>query len=240
MATIYDITYSKVILNLLPPHWRQAIHIAWLNCLVKPMQWVRDWFYDCYIYTYGSYYCEPTTGNLYLNGALKPGASTIANKNDNVKFIDNSLWQCLTDGTDCSVDNPILTPTSANWKKLQADCFGMFDRQKFNAQKIVLEYVLNAYFNPLNYTDKIYIVNATPIDDTFIGDKTNATDPQLSDKDSPYSFFNIGDMAAVFLSYSYTIYVPVQIATDLGADYEKIIRTKNDKYNVCSIIYQII
>ena len=40
-------------------------------------------------------------------------------------------------------------------------------------------------------------------------------------------------------TYNYTIYVPTQIANDLGPDYENIIRSIADIYNFESLLYSV-
>ena len=259
---IFNIDYKQFLQNLLPAQWRQgARHTGLLNCFLFPLQWLHDWWYDSYIYSQNYYYFDGTV--LYENIGITYDITTnsysvpvpyniinppIANKGDNIRFADNGLWQCQKDNVNCISDNPKTNSASINWYRLQIDFVGLFDRMKFNARKVILEYVLNLYFNPKGYNYlngtfgryNIFIENNKNISASYIYDKSFLGGVFIYDKGKNGSDFWVWDIADSFLNICYTIYIPAQIATDLGSDYVNIIKALADKYNFLSVNYSII
>lgn len=235
---IYDITYSAVISNLLPPQYRTSKMLAWLNVLIYPLQWLRDKLFGIYIDSKDfSYNLEN-----YWDGQLP---ITINSAETAIRFYDNSVWISLVDNIYMSTNtnNPLkgqtISGTTEIWYKLQDDCIGFNERKTFNNQKIKFEYLLNRYFpNITGETNLIYIYNINTSFKMFeIGENEDFTSYIAFNEDESSSFISETDDENEV--YNFIIYVPTTISTLLGAEWSNKIRTIADKYNFIGLIYDI-
>ena len=231
---LYNIDYNGVVQNLLPPFLRKPIWSAWLNSMVKPIQWCRnilfDNWYESYIYTYVNY---------------QLAFFTIIDAYTLCRFQDNSVWITLVDNVDAIAFDPTkgkTTDLSGNviWYKVLSDCIGFRERLSYNNQKIIFEFLLNRYFNPLNYNDLIYI-DTMQINYMFeIGETyVNILDSVVIAETDDDSVFYISETDDENLLYNFIIWVPLQISIDMGINYKAIISSIADKYNYYGLIYDI-
>jgi hypothetical protein len=237
--SIYDVTYNSVDEKLSPFGYRgKSIFQKFLNVLTYPLQWLRDIFFD--------YYMDSATLAYYktaLDGT--GGAATIAMRGDVFRFIDNTVWECQTDGTALITDNPLLLPTSVNWLQFTQDCVGLNERIKYSSQKLLLEYILDRYFNPSGYIAlsghqyAIWIENLHIDNLFFIGEKFDGMGSAVISQDylygspDPDALFFISesdDMATEGNKYTFEVHIPTAIATDLGTDYIDIISEIVNRY----------
>ena len=137
----YDITYSQQIKNLLPSNKRKEKIIAFIQALVKPIQWLRDALFS-----------------TYLNGFIgdKWDNSTEYIYGQRVIYIDGGVYECVQTCTG-------ITPTNTDyWANVTESWIGLNERVNYNSQKLILEYALNRYFEtsffPPPLSSQIYIV----------------------------------------------------------------------------------
>jgi len=229
--SIYDINYNNVIGNLLPPFLRTESLKKWLYSLIKPVQWIRDRFFDNYVNSVVYTYCDGVT------------PLTVASAGTIVRFVDNSIWETQFDNVDAILYNPTLgttTDTDGNiiWIKVQDDFIGLNERLQYSNQKMLFEYLLNNYFKHYTGGNKIIISNNNISYNMF----------EIAEEDEFSSVITEFDVDSLFFisqtdneneEFNFTIYVPNQIATDLGTNYEKIISQVVDRYNYAGLIYKI-
>ena len=184
MANFYTFTYSNFVQQLLPPRWRKPKHQSWLTALFSPLQWLHDLFFNNYIdYDLNAVY------TYFVSGS----GSLIANKGDLIRFIDNSVWECQTNGTTVATNNPILGGsgyTATDWYQILTDSIGIWERKNYNCQKMTFEYLLNRYFNPTNDPNKIYITNNNTTQIAFLVG-ASATNTAMVGTSAYYSTPNI-------------------------------------------------
>src|ERR1700742_3388077 len=107
MSEIYDIDYGEMGVQLLPPDKRQPAMKAWVNVLLKPIQWLRDlWLGD---------YRTGSSGTLWLN-------STTYAKGERVVF-KGSAYESLADG---NLNN--LPTDITKWFIVQQNFIGVEER----------------------------------------------------------------------------------------------------------------
>ena len=100
MSSIYDINFSLLGKNLLPPNKRKTNMEAWIVSLLKPLQYSRDLFLEDYAY-----------------GAVYPYwmASTLYNEGTRRLYSDNAAYECIETHTSATADNKPGTGT--NWQR---------------------------------------------------------------------------------------------------------------------------
>ncbi len=223
--SIFDIDYNTQGRLLLPPKKRLPKWLAWIYSLMKPVQWVRDWFFDTYIGV--SNYNLFDAGQYYSLG-------------DRAIWFDNSIYECLNPNPELgSVSSPILLPDM--WFKIQ-DCFiGVDERSAYNSQIIVFEYALNRWFQNIVATDQIYIVvNQTNGDKALLAHTSPYS--MLMSQQSFASVVYMGSTYTPGSQYDYTIMVPAVLFASLGAtvtDQENAIRNIANKYNMAGMQYDV-
>lgn len=220
MPTIYDIDFSKLGVQVLPPDKRFTRQAAWQKVILSPLQYLRDlWF--------GSY----RTGSeapVYAAGTYAKYDQVVYNK---------AVYESLIDGN----TNP---PTdTASWKLVQTNYIGLYERITYNGQKLVLEYAMNKWFGttfrqpPL--VSDIYInINTLSIPVFVVG----ATESESSVVYTTGSSEFVINSYSVAVQYNFTIFCPVAVydALDpLMINNEKIFRAFVDKYVPAGITYEI-
>jgi hypothetical protein len=112
---------------MLPPLKRVSKFLAFGYILVKPLQWLRDVFFDSYA------------------GALTYSdwdISTSYSIGDKVKYTDYCSYISLTNSNLGNV------PTdTVNWYLISNDYVGLRQRSNFTGQKLLLEYALNKHYS---------------------------------------------------------------------------------------------
>lgn len=159
--SIYNINFGNEVEKLLPPAKREPKNLAWLRSLVKPIQWLRDLFFEDY-----------ANGN---NDALYDSLATYS-VGDRVRYM-NKIYECISNTT--AGTNP---SNITNWIKILDDFRGARERVTYNGQKIVLEWILNRWFgtsfiqpdstNPTNRSD-FYVDTQNTDDDSFLVGETS-------------------------------------------------------------------
>lgn len=219
--SIYDVDYSKVGPQLLPPDKRGNLVVRLLAAFLTPVQWLRDlWL--------GSFRTGPTVGE-WLN-------TTTYRKYDQVVYNIFVYVSLKNNNTDVPTD-----PSS--WLEIQSNFIGMSERILYNCQVLVLTYALNKRFKttfrqPNNVSDIYLGTFAKPISVFVVGGVEANSSKVYSNISSEfvidaYSFAGYVNM---------TIYVPVAVYNALDANpanRDIIIRSFADKYMAAGIIYTI-
>ena len=225
--SIFDINFNTQGKLLLPPKKRLTKWLAWIYTLLKPVQWLRDWFFGVYI--------DSANYTLFSNSG-----TTYYVLGDRVVWYDNSLYECLNPTlTLATVSSPILMPDM--WYKLQ-DCFiGVDERTAYNSQIIVLERALNRWFHNIGAVKQIYIVvNQTNGDKALLAN-TSLYSMTMS-RQSFASVVYMGNTYAPGTQYDYTIMIPAALYATLGptlTDQENAVRNIADKYNMAGMRYLV-
>lgn len=216
--SIYNISLSKIVSDLLPPKKRTDENKSFLSGLLTA--WHRR-STDLYDYKRGSGYPAYSAGTY--------------NQYDIVIF-EKAVYECWVDGT-------TTAPTdTSSWKQLNKSFIGVNERQYFNGNKLVLEYALNFWFgttfsNPPTLSD-IYITNNVNLTPTFRVGTTESASSSVGVESS--SEFVPVEYSATNQPPNFAINVPIAFYTALGANAEQIIRDYADKYVATSITYEII
>lgn len=219
--SFYDVDYSKVGPQLLPPDKRGSLLIRLVAAFLTPVQWLRD-------LSLGSYRVGPAAQDWL--------STTTYAKYDQVVY-NIFVYVSLKDG-----NTDIPTDTSS-WLVIQTNFIGMSERILYNCRTLVLTYALNKRFKtvfrqPPNVSD-IYIGTFAKPVSVFVVGGVEANSSKV---------YTIGSSEYVIDSYSFadyvnmTIYVPVAIYNALDpvpANREIIIRSYADKYMAAGIIYTI-
>ena len=223
--SIYDINYQSTGKTILPPSKRLPKWLAWIYSLLKPMQYVRDLFFDIFIG--GANYNIFDAGQFYSYG-------------DRAVWFDNTVVECLNDIPKLgSVSAPDITPE--NWIVVCENFIGVDERIKYNPQIIVLEWALNRWFRNEAATDQIYIQTNSTRSNFFLLGESSMYSSSMANQ-SVFSSFFIGNAYSAAIQYDFTIFVPVALFNTLGAsagDREEAVRNIANKYNTAGINYDI-
>lgn len=221
MPSIYDITYSKRVVELLPPDKRYEKAIAWWTAMVQQLQYLHtDVLVD---FRVGSNYPVYSAGSYNLG--------------DRVIF-GQSVYESLVSA------NTAVPTDAAKWKLYQLYFLGVDDRIKYNGQSLVLDYATNQRFKtnfrqPPLQSDIYFTVN-TPSAGVFVvgGDELNSS---ISWADRSDEF--IINLYSFTSFYNMTVHVPIAVFTALSTDAaarEKIISGFIDNILPSGIRYNII
>lgn len=218
--SIYDISYTNRVVELLPPDKRYSKTVAWFKAIVNQFQYLHtDIFVDF------------RTGSDYPT--YSPGSY---NKFDRVIY-GQSVYESLYDA------NTAVPTDTSKWRLYQLHFLGVEDRLKYNGQVLVLNYAINDRFGT-NYrqpplVSDIYFTINTPAVDVFVvgGDESNSS-----------SLFSTSSSDFVIDSYTFAAFtnfvinVPVAVYNALSADVaarDKIIRGFVDEILHAGIKYTI-
>ena len=224
MVNYYDIDYlDSFNQNMHPPFWRLPKFLAWMRTLLTPIAWLHKTFFYGYINS-GNYIHETQT--------------TLAYKGQQIRFWDSSVWECQIDGTNILTQSPSILPQ--NWIKVLDDCIGLVVRENFNNQKVVMEYLLNLYFNINNVSPGIYITNIFNTAEFWLVDLD-------SDLNATYIGATDGFDDALFWIYetdndsdinnSFIVNIPTSILDLMEGNLEKIYTIIN-RYNNFGVNYE--
>jgi hypothetical protein len=180
--------------------------------------------------------------------ALYSGATAYAVGNQ-VKYTDKSIYQCWV----ASTGN---LPTNTNyWFKIQDNFVGIEPRCKYNAQHILFEWALNEWFGttfvnvpgnsdiwigPGSPSDVVLYVGFTEVNSSLIvyGNGEAQTFIQAINIANTGDEFTINVPIAV--ANALTIPPATDIAPNISANNENIIRQIADLYNYAGITYNVI
>lgn len=219
--SIYDIDFVKQSADLLPPDKRQTKLKSFVYALCHPVQILRDLFHDDY--------ADGFTGSSW-------DSLLSYNPGDKVRYIDKSVYECQV------FSGPGVLPTNLNfWVKVQDNYIGLRERLKYNSQKILLEFILNKWFDvPPPAAPQIYIQNNNIYGNGFLLGQSGGTSGTMPNN-SIYQEYYLGE-SYTFGQYSFTVFVPTAIFSALNAhplNAENIIRAIVDKYVVAGNLYDV-
>ncbi|RYD57278.1 MAG: hypothetical protein EOP56_08185 [Sphingobacteriales bacterium] len=162
----YNINYTSLVHDTLPPDKRTTRHSRWLVALLSPIVWLKEEFFG-----------------LYMQGATYAAfvPLTVYNKGTRVIF-NRVIWESLMD------NNNRLIPFPGYWKRLSIPVIGAEERVWYSGHTIVLEWALNKMFKrtfrqPPAQSD-IYIVTNRVVNLPFFvsdGDVHNSSSVGLDD-----------------------------------------------------------
>jgi hypothetical protein len=180
--------------------------------------------------------------------ALYSGATAYAVGNQ-VKYTDKSIYQCWV----ASTGN---LPTNTNfWFKIQDNFVGIEPRCKYNAQHILFEWALNEWFGttfvnvpgdsdiwigPGSPSDVVLYVGFTEVNSSLIVYGNNEAQTFIQ----AINIANTGDEftinVPIGVANALTIPPATDIAPNISANNENIIRQIADLYNYAGITYDVI
>lgn len=242
---IYDINFLQLQTEILPPSKRTVNTTAYLKLFGDYYQFLHSIVFTDYYLGGGGYLKFDTTFAGYADG-------------DRVRGNDNKIYE-LIDATKKITALGLYANPKDNleaWTEITVDYRGVFARSRYNSQKLVLEFVLNEYFEtefrqPDDDTtptpSDIYIVDAPDPHPYFIVQDSQASSPVINSPTYTNNF--VTDSAAFLTSYWRTIYVPESgsspipgwwTAFNAYSDGERKIRAVVDLYNLAGVNYQIL
>jgi hypothetical protein len=219
--SIYDIDYTIVGPQLLPPDKRRTRQMAWVKALLKPLQYLHDIMFISY--KVGS------TDPQYAGGTY--------NKGDRVVYFF-SVYESKV------ATNASLPTDATKWVKIQENFIGVDERVKYNGQKIVLEYALNKWFvtqfrQPPLQSDIYITVNQIIIKSFLVGGTTHNS--------SVVGFYKSSETIGAFVGSSgvvnMDVHIPVSVFNALAstdAQRAAIVRSFVNKYITAGITYNIL
>lgn len=194
--TIYDINYSTLATKMLPPDKRFSKTIAFLNALVKPLQWKRDLILGTYR--------SGSNSSIWLN-------STTYAKYDQVIY-NRAVYSSLQAG---NLNN--LPTNTAYWEQIQTVYIGIQERLQYTPTKLTLEYALNKWFQttfrqpPL--TSDIYFTVNPILLNVFVVGGTESISSNISQGNTTQFIVNGYSFSAF---YNLVINVPTALITSLA------------------------
>jgi hypothetical protein len=222
----YNVDFSKVWQNLMPPNKRLTKYLAWGKVLLYPLQWLHSRFFIDY-----------KEGTIYLDW----NNSTAYTKNTFVKYTDRGIYCCIENTT------AGITPLNSNyWYKTQDSFIGLTERMKYNSQKMIFEYALNRWFG-LSFVQPpslspIYITNNTLDLNNFLV-SSNDEDSSYATLAGNFSLDFVGTTVTSYSQYSFTIYYPSSLPATLGITstlLEKQIEELANKLKISGTLYNIL
>lgn len=226
MANNYNVNFTQVWQNLMPPNKRLTKYLAWGKVLLYPMQWLHSRFF-----------VEYKEGTIYLDW----NSGTAYTVNSFVKYTDKGIYCCIKNTT------AGITPLNSEyWYKTQDNFIGLTERMKYNSQKMIFEYALNRWFN-LTYlqppsVSPIYISNNTlDINNFVVGTEDNNTAYASLSGDYTYDF--VGTTVTSYAQYSFTINYPTSLPATLGitsTELEKQIEDLANKLKISGTLFNIL
>lgn len=221
---ITDINFFTFWANNLPVRRRTARRIARGFVYMRPLQWLRDRFFN-------EYYALDQ-----LIDAFDPTLQYYST-NQVVYAVDRANYEVLP-----GVTPPIGTlPTNTNyWIKLQDNFVGLKWRQQTTAEKLKLEYYLNLYFWT-DFGSPIYITtNSSSQTDFFVSADDNLSDNAVLANGEAAGF--VTTLNPNFNITAYTINIPVSVFNSLGTNTsqrEAVVRAQVDPRNLSGVLYDI-
>ena len=225
------VNFQNLVSNLNIPVLRKAVHTAWLNIIVAPLDLVQMWWQ------------ERLTGQVHtlFNSA------TNYNANDYVRYGRATYFCILTPAIS-------LFPLPTNltyWYKISDDYIGLKERSKYSAQKVMLEFALNRRFSPTTITPpfsasnvSIYITNNANNPTVLYSARGNVyTSTWTAPKSSTSFWYSILGNPNITTFYNFTIHVPTAIMTAINptlAEAIFVISQEVDKYKLAGTTYNIV
>jgi hypothetical protein len=220
---IYDIDFNLQATNLDTPTRRLPKFTAFLYSLMKPLQYLRDLFFNDYVN--GAVY----NYILYNNST----SYTIGNR---VIFTNRKVYECISNTVGNNCLNKIY------WTEICSNFIGLNERGKYNSQIIIFELHLNKWFFNEVSLNRIYIKTNTLTNNIFAMDNSSLNSSYMS-SNSIFSTDFMPNVASFPEQFNFTIYFPTSLYNSLEStniNRDKIIRNYADNYVLAGINYNII
>lgn len=148
--SVYDIDFIDLANKLNVPKLRQTKFTAFMNVVMNQLTWNHNRFFEDY--TDGAVYANWSNVTVYMFGDIVLYRDALNNK---------KVYLCVDTAT-LGIAG-VLPTNTASWLLLMDDFVGADERRTFTNQKLVLEWILNRYFEttfrqPPTASD-IYITN---------------------------------------------------------------------------------
>lgn len=221
--TIYADNEAQIASDLLPPSRRLPNWLNWFTAILTPQQWLNDLVFTKYYG--GSNAVMWVSGNTYAYG-------------DNVLYLDNAVYECVNLNGVTSVTSPNNDTT--NWIKILDTFVGVAERVRYTGQQIMLEYLLNKYFDVgtvtlpwtgASHANQIYIGRNTVNNSSMWMATQSEGSPQsymAIDSKNETNWMPISSSAQQLNSF--TIYVPSATATAINTSITTVIPGSSDTY----------
>jgi hypothetical protein len=210
---IFDITYSKQVNALLPPHRRKRKILAYFIALVKPIQWLRDLFFG--LYRIGSADPDYNSGSTYTKG-------------QRVVFSDKGVYEALK-----NVPTGAIPINPDYWIKISNNFIGADQRLKFNSSVMILHGdgnnpayspsgtanqngALNKWFG-VDTAPWIYISNNDVDSDGFFIGRGSAQSSTMA-RNSRYQVEFLGRSYTITGQDDFTVKVPSAVFAQINSD----------------------
>jgi hypothetical protein len=219
---IYNITFSILGKNLLPPNKRGSKFSKFVTILLYPLQYLRDLVLGDW--AYGASYQYWAASTVYAAGTKR-------------LYFDNALYEA----SEAHTSGLTFDPTK--WRKLQDFKAGVFERINYNDKKIVLEAVLNKWFDYYAVVGSpIYIDRVQPdLAGFYVSSREDLCSTTTSKESQQLYYINDTDYSTDSLT-SFIVYVPLAQFNALGSTNtirEKIIRSIVDRFNSAGFLYEV-
>lgn len=235
----YQVNYPLQVANQLPILKRKPRMMAWMDAILYPQQWFHNVFFGEYVNGSGAAEYDPLASYIY---------------GDIVRYYDNAIYVVVS-LTGVSGYPPIAANIPDYWIKMTDDFRGVYERIKYNGEKITLEFILNRWFhsvfrepdsvtNPQVERPDIYIDNNSLNNIAFVvyADEPNSSIVFANDLYDQQ--FIIDDYT--FTGNAFTIYVPESGGSPNPGFYSSLqpqadlkIRSIADRYVIAGILYSI-
>jgi hypothetical protein len=226
MAFNYNVDFSKVWQDNMPPNKRLTKYLAWGKLLVYPLQWVHSRFFID-----------------YKDGSVAPDwdAGTVYTKDSLVRYTNKSIYSCIE--TTTAGKTPLETYF---WYKTQDNFIGLTERIQYTSQIIVFEYAISRWFS-LPFVQPpsvnvIYISNNNIDVNSFLVSSDDSNSAFVSNEGAEALQF-VGENYTNTSIYSFTIKYPTGLPATLGitdAILKQQIASLADKLKISGTKYNII
>lgn len=219
---LYDINFTTLSNALNVPRLRKTKIVSFLNVLSNQLTNRRSKYFDYYVG--GALPATFNIGAVYILG--------------NKVIYGFRLYECVA---------PVQVvgeypDTSVNFILMQNDFAGADERLKYTNQKVMLEYILNRYFNMATTLPKIYINNNFTVNFSGWLYKDDTLTMQVKKASSNSAYLLSGDYALPATQNDFTIHISAPLYAAISptpATANLIIRNLVDKYNIVSVRYNI-
>lgn len=220
--SIYDVDYTQAGSELLPPDKRNPFMLAWVKCILIPLQWLADlWFGEYRTGSTAQEWLDTTTYQKYQRAKQ----NTI-------------VYESLID------DNTDAPTVTTSWQVVQANFIGLSERILYTGQILTLTYALNKRFvtvfrQPPNISDIFISNNVVPVF-PFIFGATSENSSSFFAQSSTEFFINDYSFTGEF---NFSINMPTDVYNALDptpSNCDKIVRAFVDKYIPSGITYNIV
>ncbi len=214
--SLFDIDFNQQAVELMQPDKREPENKALWKTVLKPLQWARDMIFGIFK--------EGNTVPPYSPGSY--------NTYDQVKY-NKAIYESL-------IDSNTDLPTTSNWFLVVENFIGTDERQKYNGQKLVLEYALNKEFDgvfrqPVTAINSdIYLTKLAPV---LAGFRIGETEAGSSNVGADTSSDSIGGTYPFVQLNNFQINIPTAL---FSATNDAAIRNFVDKYIPISLNYLIV